>query len=186
MFRIIISAETAQRSTAKELLQHSFIKSARSTSRLVELVNRCQAFKAQSPSKKATPSQTLNRQAAGKFGTMLKARGTIENEWNFDETIRGTMKGAPILLDLASISEGEDWESDLPVTTKVRHGSVLNAPLDAESTDSQRGTSRAMRDRDSETIVKRGNAAEGYAFHSPDKHGIVTDPFIADFRPSGR
>jgi serine/threonine-protein kinase 24/25/MST4 len=33
---------------------------------------------------------------------------TIRSEWNFDETIRGTVRGAQIQLDLAALSDEED------------------------------------------------------------------------------
>lgn len=34
-------------------------------------------------------------------------------EWNFAETIRGTVKGIPVNLDLAGLEIGEDeWEVD--------------------------------------------------------------------------
>jgi serine/threonine-protein kinase 24/25/MST4 len=33
---------------------------------------------------------------------------TIRSEWNFDETIRGTVRGAQVQLDLAALSDEED------------------------------------------------------------------------------
>ena len=65
--------------------------------------------RSQSPTKKSTPWKTLSRQAGG-FGTITG--GTVKSEWNFDETIRMTMKGAPIELDLAELSDNDEWEMD--------------------------------------------------------------------------
>lgn len=100
-------ADVEQRATARDLLENRFIRNARSTSRLVELVERNQAFKRQNPSKPSTPSKTLNKQAAG-FGMTMVGGGTMRSEWNFDETIRGTVRGMPVQLDLAEMEE-EEW-----------------------------------------------------------------------------
>lgn len=98
-----------KRSTARDLLKHPFIRSARSTPRLVELVERYRAYKSKNPSKPSTPSKTLNRQAAG-FGLTMVNNGTMKSEWNFDDTIRGTVRGVPVELDLDDMSDDEEWE----------------------------------------------------------------------------
>ncbi|ORX34920.1 kinase-like domain-containing protein [Kockovaella imperatae] len=105
-----LQKDPKDRATAKDLLQHKFIRSARSTSRLVELVTRYNAFRVQSPAKKSTPSKTLSKQAGGgDYGTITP--GTIKSEWNFDETIRMTVRGAPVELDLTSMSDDDDeWD----------------------------------------------------------------------------
>lgn len=119
------------------MLQHRFIKSARSTSRLVELVDRYIALKARSPSKHAGPSKTLTKQAAGQIGVHAGGidYGTMKSEWNFDETIRGTVKGMPVNLDLGEMSDEEEdgeWNmaehlrEDMIGTTRVN--GVLGAP----------------------------------------------------------
>lgn len=33
----------------------------------------------------------------------------MKSEWNFDETIRGTVRGVPLQLDLAEMEE-EEWD----------------------------------------------------------------------------
>ena len=39
------------------------------------------------------------------------ANGTMRSEWNFDETIKLTMKGVPVELDLDEMSDDdEEWE----------------------------------------------------------------------------
>jgi hypothetical protein len=60
---------------------------------------------------------------------------TIRSEWNFDETIRGTVRGAQIQLDLAALSDEEDDGFDFdddaddderaPWASSVGVGSVL-------------------------------------------------------------
>ncbi|WVQ85148.1 hypothetical protein IAT38_007313 [Cryptococcus sp. DSM 104549] len=109
-----LQKDPTDRATAKELLQHRFIRSARRTSDLIPLVRRYQSFKARSPSPKSSaPSKTLNRLAAGLAGLTIDgsgaAGGTMGSEWNFDETIRGTARGVPVLLNLEEM-EDEDWD----------------------------------------------------------------------------
>lgn len=40
---------------------------------------------------------------------MGNPNGTMRSEWNFDETIRGTVKGVPVELDLDEMSD-EEWD----------------------------------------------------------------------------
>ena len=54
----------------------------------------------------------------------LMGNGTMRSEWNFDETIRGTVRGVPIALNLAEAEEewqvNEDQDEDpewQPVTS---------------------------------------------------------------------
>ncbi|WWD22878.1 hypothetical protein CI109_107373 [Kwoniella shandongensis] len=108
-----LQKDPQDRATAKDLLQHKFIRSARRTSDLIPLVERYHAFRARSPGKTATPSKTLNKLAAGLGGMTLNVNGTMKSEWNFDETIRGTMKGVPIQLDLDQMDEDDEESWDL-------------------------------------------------------------------------
>ena len=64
----------------------------------------------------------------------MMGNGTMRSEWNFDETIRGTIKGVPLQLDLAQM-EDDEWdleeeeaedENEEWAPTR-RHGSVLDA-----------------------------------------------------------
>lgn len=59
----------------------------------------------------------------------------MKSEWNFDETIRGTVKGMPVNLDLGEMSDEEEdgeWNmaehlrEDMIGTTRVN--GVLGAP----------------------------------------------------------
>jgi len=35
---------------------------------------------------------------------------TVKSTWDFDETIRGTIKGAPVALDLAALAEEKEQQ----------------------------------------------------------------------------
>jgi hypothetical protein len=92
---------TRQRATAKDLLQHPFIRSARKTSDLAQLVRRYETFRQQHGKPPAAVPET---------GTIMG--GTVNSTWDFDETIRGTIKGAPVAFDLALLRESTSSEDD--------------------------------------------------------------------------
>lgn len=125
--------------TARELLQHRFIRNARRPGHLVELVQRYETWKAKQKSSrsKSSPSKTLARQAGGFDANTLNGSGTVRSEWNFDETIRGTVKGVPVNLDLDDMEEEDEEEWDYQNepfeiwdgTTRVRGDSVLGEAM---------------------------------------------------------
>ncbi|WVQ64600.1 uncharacterized protein L199_002767 [Kwoniella botswanensis] len=134
-----LQKDPTDRATAKELLQHPFITSARSTSHLVPLIERYQVLKARSPNKKSnSPSKTLNKLAAGLGNLTIGPGGTMRSEWNFDETIKGTVKGVPVSLDLEDLEdndewdyqdedgEGDDWEGTVREREDLLRASTLN------------------------------------------------------------
>jgi hypothetical protein len=62
--------------------------------------------------------------------------GTVRSEWNFDDTIRGTIAGMPIELDLGALDDDEEeWDlenEEVEVwdgTMRVREGSVIGGDL---------------------------------------------------------
>lgn len=79
-----------QRATARDLLRHPFITSAQSTAELERLVKRYAAYRQQNL-KTTAPVKDHAQTIAGTVGGL---------EWDFDETIRGTVKGMPVHLDL--------------------------------------------------------------------------------------
>lgn len=101
----------AQRPTAHDLLQHPFIRSALPTSRLRPLVKRYELF------------CHRNNKPIGSIrlpGTVVGQ--PVRAEWDFDETIRGTMKGMPVNLDLASLDKTpEEPSDDQTHTVRARH-----------------------------------------------------------------
>lgn len=72
------------RPTANELLQHRFIRGARKTSYLTELIERYEDYRARSPQK---GQQTY--QPSVRNGDAWDNNGTMKSDWNFD-TIRST------------------------------------------------------------------------------------------------
>ncbi|KAL7420227.1 hypothetical protein Q5752_005194 [Cryptotrichosporon argae] len=109
-----LQKDPKDRATAKELLQHRFIRSARRTTQLVDLVERYRQYRRQHAPKASSPTKSLNRQAAGLAGLTLNNApgGTVRSEWNFDDTIRGTIRGVPVELDLTEMEDDEDDEEE--------------------------------------------------------------------------
>ncbi|KAI0254783.1 STE STE20 YSK protein kinase [Lactifluus subvellereus] len=78
-----LTKDPAQRPTAKELLQHRFIRGARKTSCLTELIERYQEWRT------STPTRGLTAQPSIRNSIASWDNGTLKSEWNF-ETIRTT------------------------------------------------------------------------------------------------
>ena len=121
-----LQKDPRDRATAKQLLQHRFIRSAKKTTDLIPLITRYQSYKSSHSSSKpnTTPSKTLNRLAAGLGGLTIDGngygQGAMGSEWNFDETIMSTTRGVPINLNLEDMDEGfdedegeDDWDAKM-------------------------------------------------------------------------
>lgn len=80
---LCLTKDPSQRQTAKELLQHRFIRTARKTSSLTELIERYQNHVALSPGKAPQPQQGADAAAGGTWG----ANSTLRSSWSFD-TVR--------------------------------------------------------------------------------------------------
>ncbi|KAG6332597.1 hypothetical protein ID866_6488 [Astraeus odoratus] len=80
---LCLTKDPENRPSAKELLQHRFIKAAKKTSYLTELIERYQDFRARSPQK----AQAYQPTVCGTLG--WENNDTIRSDWNFD-TIRST------------------------------------------------------------------------------------------------
>jgi len=80
---LCLTKDPQQRPTARELLQHRFIKSSRKTSSLTELIERYQDFRARSPARgpKETPTMLAQNHAGG---GAWDYNATLRSEWNFD------------------------------------------------------------------------------------------------------
>lgn len=80
----------------------------------------------------------MARQAGGYDGNTITANGTVRSEWNFDDTIRGTINGVPINLNLDELEDEEEedeaWDlEDAEVevwdgTTRIRGDSLARIP----------------------------------------------------------
>jgi serine/threonine-protein kinase 24/25/MST4 len=114
------------RPTAKELLQHRFIRSARKTSYLTELIERYQDYRARSPPKGG--QQVL--QPAVRNSETWENNGTIRSDWNFDtintNPAMGTFRSmAKDLLSPGMEVDDEDYvEDDGSVFDEEGHASV--------------------------------------------------------------
>lgn len=106
---LCLTKNTSQRPSAKDLLQHRFIKSARRTQILSELVERYQEHRIRSPSR-GSPSP--------KLATVLGGNDSMRSDWSF-----GTVAGAGGTLRVGKdgtigfAEEGEDeddeeWEAN--------------------------------------------------------------------------
>ncbi|GMK54182.1 hypothetical protein CspeluHIS016_0107680 [Cutaneotrichosporon spelunceum] len=84
-----LQKEPKNRATAKRLLQHPFIHHAGSTSDLETLVKRYATYKANQ--RKKAPSKPDPATIMG---------APVTTEWDFDDTIRGTLKGVPVHFNL--------------------------------------------------------------------------------------
>ena len=82
------------------------------------------------------------------MGDTMLANGTIRSEWNFDDTIRGTVKGMPVELDLEEMSDDDEWDlknQEVDVeegsawgTSRVRHSGVMAGSVKNVSIYAQR------------------------------------------------
>jgi serine/threonine-protein kinase 24/25/MST4 len=78
---LCLTKDPSQRQTAKELLQHRFIRTARKTGSLTELIERYQNHVALSPGKAAQAQQGVDPTGGG--GTW-GANSTLRRSWSFD------------------------------------------------------------------------------------------------------
>ncbi|CAK9784659.1 Pkinase-domain-containing protein [Cutaneotrichosporon oleaginosum] len=104
-----LQKDPKNRATARALLQHPFIRRAGPTSDLESLVRRYLTYKANQ--KRKTPSKPDPATIMG---------GTVKTEWDFDDTIRGTLKGVPVQLSLEAMESTASASSTIkaPATTK--------------------------------------------------------------------
>lgn len=131
-------------------MKHPFIRSAGETSELSALVQRYFLFQQQG---KKTPT------AAPDFGTVAGG-GTLRTEWDFDETIRGTIKGAPVSFDLSALREQDENEglasgtSTAASTLKARPTEVTEASTGTVRPSQVTETPRQTRDSLVERVIR--------------------------------
>ncbi|KIY49204.1 Pkinase-domain-containing protein [Fistulina hepatica ATCC 64428] len=113
------------RPTASELLQHRFIRGARKTSYLTDLIERYQDYCARNPKGQQAAYQATLRNAT------WEANATIRSDWSFDTitsssamgTYRNVAKSLSIRADERRIDEEEDDTAESFDTTGATHGS---------------------------------------------------------------
>ncbi|KAG1892451.1 kinase-like domain-containing protein [Suillus subluteus] len=128
---LCLTKDPADRPTAKELLQHRFIKSARRTSYLTELVERYQEFCAKSPQK----GQPAAYQATVRGMAMWESNDTIRSDWNFDTVKSTSIMGtfSSVAKDLMPEMDDEDMGDEEPSIYEDDEGSIETGgatPLD--------------------------------------------------------
>ncbi|KAJ4481537.1 Ste20-like serine/threonine kinase [Lentinula edodes] len=127
---LCLTKDTNARPTANELLQHRFIRGARKTSYLTELIERYQDYRARSPQKGGT--QTYQATIRNSMG--WDANSSIRSDWNFDtiktSSIMGTYRN--MAKDLSSMSEAYEDEfidSGLPSTIDTAAATKGSDPI---------------------------------------------------------
>ncbi|EIN10615.1 Pkinase-domain-containing protein [Punctularia strigosozonata HHB-11173 SS5] len=119
-----LTKNPAERATTKELLQHRFIRTARKTSYLTELIERYQDWRARAPGRVQNQMYQATVRNSGAWD------GTLRSEWNFD-TIKsvsamGTFRSmAKDMMPPETIPD-EDEDADDFSAAEVR-GSVESA-----------------------------------------------------------
>ncbi|KAI3612319.1 ste20-like serine threonine kinase [Moniliophthora roreri] len=116
---LCLTKDPKARPTANELLQHRFIRGARKTSYLTELIERYQDYRSRSPQRGHQVHQGTVR------GTMQwDANSSIRSDWNFDtiktSSVMGTFRS--MAKDLVIPDENED-DQDVASLTEI-HGSI--------------------------------------------------------------
>ncbi|KAH0839753.1 kinase-like domain-containing protein [Lanmaoa asiatica] len=90
--RLDACSHDIQRLTAKDLLQHRFVKNAKKTSYLTELIERYQEFRVRSPQKGLQAYQPTVKRTAN-----WESNATLRSDWNFD-----TIKSSPVMGTFSS------------------------------------------------------------------------------------
>ncbi|KAF5370106.1 hypothetical protein D9758_001049 [Tetrapyrgos nigripes] len=122
---LCLTKDPNARPSANELLQHRFIRGARKTSYLTELIERYQDFRARSPQK---GGPQIN-QATVRSNMSWDTTGSMRSDWNFDtiktSSVMGTFRS--IAKDLPLASPTEEPEDDDEAFGFVDRGSVDSA-----------------------------------------------------------
>lgn len=170
-FRLDTFSRDIQRPTAKELLQHRFVKNAKKTSYLTELIERYQEFRARSPQKGIQAYQPTVKGTAN-----WESNATLRSDWNFDtlktSSVMGTFSSAA--RDLLPDMDDEEAEED---------------PLVYDEDDQSVDTEGAV--KGSEQLVSSGIGLSHQATHStvlikslPEDQDVPTLLSTADASPS--
>ncbi|KAF9451725.1 Pkinase-domain-containing protein [Macrolepiota fuliginosa MF-IS2] len=138
-----LTKDPASRPTASELLQHRFIRSARKTSYLTELIERYQDWRLRQPQKNQPAPPTVRNSLAWDNNTM-------RSDWNFD-TVRtmsamGTIRSMAQDLSMPNgmvpdIDEESEYEESQPsidtgAATKGSDGLTTGIGMNSQATHS--------------------------------------------------
>ncbi|PCH41000.1 Pkinase-domain-containing protein [Wolfiporia cocos MD-104 SS10] len=138
-----LTKDPHSRPTAKDLLQHRFIKNARKTSYLTELIERYQDYRARTPGKTPQMYQATVRNSGA-------WDGTLRSDWSFDTLRTSSAMGSVRSLIRASIPPGtipdeeEDWdEDDVSVSVYEPEGAIDTTAATTRGSDVQLGMNAA-------------------------------------------
>lgn len=101
-----LTKDPSARPTAKELLNHRFIRGSRKTSNLSELIERYQDYRRRTKGNNGQTAGPLNPTAT------YDRNATVRSEWNF-ETVKSSVIPPDTLRDLEEIGDEEYIEDDL-------------------------------------------------------------------------
>ncbi|KAI0796648.1 kinase-like domain-containing protein [Abortiporus biennis] len=148
-----LTKDPLTRPNTKQLLQHRFIKGAKKTSYLTELIERYQDYRTRTPGRGPQPYQATIRNSGA-------WDGSVRSEWNFDtiktSSVMGTFRS--LAKDLAEVTPEEDAEDtsdslydisevDSTGATKGSDGIGMNVDA-AHSTVVIRPVSSLVQDKD--------------------------------------
>lgn len=182
-----------QRPTANELLQHRFIRSAKKTSYLTELIERYQDYRARSPHKGNQPYQPSLRNSVG------WDNGTMRSDWNFD-TVRTTsamgsfrsmakdLEMPPGMeldeededddedrgsVDTGAATKGSDplTHSGIGMNLQAAHSTVIIKPPRAPSSSSEKDLPSLLASEDNSSV----ESSSGTPQTPPQGTGLVSD-----------
>lgn len=126
---LCLTKDPAQRPSAKELLQHRFIRTARKTSSLTELIERYQDYIARTPGKAAQMQQNVD---PNMMNETWGANSTLRSGWSFD-TVRSDAAMGTYRSNIQEVLAGHD----------SRFGTILDEEASIYSSASIRGSEQS-------------------------------------------
>ncbi|KAF9462649.1 STE STE20 YSK protein kinase [Collybia nuda] len=143
---LCLTKDPNTRPTANELLQHRFIKGARKTSYLTELIERYQDYRTRSPHKGQQMYQPSMRNTLA-----WDNNGTLRSDWNFD-----TVKSTSAMGTFRSMSK----DLEMPPGMEADEDDMSDYEEGHASIDTSAAT------RGSDPLVGSGLALHSHAAHS--------------------
>ncbi|TFK28741.1 STE/STE20/YSK protein kinase [Coprinopsis marcescibilis] len=126
-----LTKEPKLRPSANELLQHRFIRGAKKTSYLTELIERYQDWRIRSPQK------GVNQHGTVRSAATWDANDTMKSDWNFDTvkslgamgTFRGSVKDLGMPPNMIPEEESDDGEDSIDTGAATKGSDPLSASI---------------------------------------------------------
>ncbi|KAI0081798.1 Pkinase-domain-containing protein [Panus rudis PR-1116 ss-1] len=124
---LCLTKDPASRPTTKQLLQHKFIKGARKTSYLTELIERYQEWKGKGPGRAPQMYQATVRNSGA-------WDGTYRSDWNFDTVKTNSAMGSfrSMAKDLEDLTPEEEYDEE--------ERSLYNVPESVDTSAATKGS----------------------------------------------